>query len=421
MLGDDERRRMLVDWAKAPDAYPDPATVHGVFEAQAARTPDAVALLDDATRLTYARLDARASALARRLRALGVKRDVVVGLHAGRSPAMVAAMLGVLKAGGAYLPLDPTQPVGRLAFMAEDAGCRVVGGRPRRAARGVPRRRPHGVARRDQARRARARHRRGSRRARLRHVHLGLDGPSKGVAVRHRGILRLVFGQSYARFGPEETFLHLAATTFDAATFEVWGALLHGARCVVLPGGVPTPAAVREVVRAHGVTTLLMTTAFFNAIVDEAPDALTGVRQVIVGGEAMSARARRARGRPAAEARFVNGYGPTESTTFAACHVLTFPLERDTTSVPIGRPIAGTELYVLDAHGQPVPVGVPGELHIGGAGLARGYWNRPELTAERFVPHPFDATPGARSTAAATSRAGVPTAPSSVSGGSTRR
>src|SRR5205814_8926044 len=133
MLDPAERRRVLVDWAKAPDAYPDPATVHGVFEAQAARAPDAIAVLDDTTRMTYAELDARASALARHLRTLGVERDVVVGLHAGRSPAMVAAMLGVLKAGGAYLPLDPTQPVGRLAFMAEDAGCRVVV-----ADRGVP-------------------------------------------------------------------------------------------------------------------------------------------------------------------------------------------------------------------------------------------------------------------------------------------
>src|SRR5207249_5582570 len=262
MLAAPERRRLLVDWTKAPDAYPDPATVHGVFEAQAARTPDAVALLDDATRLTYAELDARASALARRLRALGVKRDVVVGLHAGRSPAMVAAMLGVLKAGGAYLPLDPTQPVGRLAFMAEDAGCRVVA-----ADRGVPPVEFRGVAHTVWLDEIRP----GAREPgadvdpdALAYVMYtsGSTGRPKGVAVRHRSILRLVFGQSYARFGPEETFLHLAATTFDAATFEVWGALLHGARCVVLPGGVPTPAAVREVVRAHGVTTVLMTTAF---------------------------------------------------------------------------------------------------------------------------------------------------------------
>src|SRR5205807_2196184 len=228
-------------------------------------------------------------------------RDVVVGLHAGRSPAMVAAMLGVLKAGGAYLPLDPTQPAGRLALMAEDAACRIVV-----ADRGAP-------------------------------------------PVEFRGVAHTVWLDE------------------------------------IRPGE-----------RAHGVTTMLLTTAFFNAIVDEAPDALKGLRQVIVGGEAMSPAhvARAAVLMP--EARFVNGYGPTESTTFAACHPLTFPLERDTTSVPIGRPIAGTEIYVLDAHGQPVPIGVPGELHIGGAGLARGYWNRPELTAEHFVPHPFDPTPGAR-------------------------
>jgi amino acid adenylation domain-containing protein len=396
MLGADERRRLLVDWAKAPDAYPDPASVHGVFESQAARTPDAVALLDDATRLTYAELDARASALARRLRALGVGRDVVVGLYAGRSPAMVAAMLGVLKAGGAYLPLDPTQPVGRLALMAEDAACRVVV-----ADRGAPPVEFPGVAHTvwlDEIKPGETEPGADVDPDALAYLMYtsGSTGRPKGVAVRHRGILRLVLGQSYARFAPDERFLHLAATAFDAATFEVWGALLHGARCVVLPGGVPTPAAVRQAVRAHGVTTVLLTTAFFNAIVDEAPDALKGLRQVIVGGEAMSPAhvARAAALMP--EARFVNGYGPTESTTFAACHALTFPLERDTTSVPIGRPIAGTETYVLDAHGQPVPVGVPGELHIGGAGLARGYWNRPELTAERFVRHPFDPTPGAR-------------------------
>jgi amino acid adenylation domain-containing protein len=396
MLEPAERRHLLVDWAVAPAAYPDPATVHGVFEAQAARTPDAIALVDDTTRWSYAELDARASALARRLRALGVRRDVIVGIHAERSPAMVAAMLGVLKAGGAYLPLDPAQPAGRLALMAEDAACRVVVA-DRKAAPvdfggvthqlwldeiipGAPERGadvdPDALA----------------------YVMYtsGSTGWPKGVATPHRAILRLVFGQSYARFAPDEVFLHLAATAFDAATFEVWGALLHGGRCVVLPGGVPTPAAVRHAVRTHGVTTVLLTTAFFNAIVDDAPDALTGLRRVIVGGEAMSVAhvARAAALMP--DTRFVNGYGPTEATTFAVCHELTLPLAPDATLVPIGRPIAGTEIYVLDPYGAPVPIGVPGELYIGGAGLARGYINRPESTAEHFVPHPFDPRPGAR-------------------------
>jgi amino acid adenylation domain-containing protein len=396
MLDSSERRRLLVDWAQAPDTYPDPATVHGVFAAQAARTPEAIALVDDTTRLTYGELDARASALASRLRALGVTRDAIVGLHAGRSPAMVAAMLGVLKAGGAYLPLEPTQPVDRIALMAEDAGCRVViadRSAPSVEFRGVdhivwldeitpgPRERGANV---DPDAIAYVMYTSGS------------TGRPKGVAVRHRGILQLVFGQSYARFGPDQTFLHLAAPAFDAATFEVWGALLHGGRCVVLSGGVPTPAAVRQAVHAHGVNTILFTTAFFNAVVDDMPDALKGVGQVLVGGEAMSpAHIARATAL-VPDTRFVNVYGPTEATTFAACHVVRLPLEPGATSIPIGRPIAGTEIYLLDRYGEPVPVGVPGELYIGGSGLARGYVNRPDLTAERFVPHPFDARPDAR-------------------------
>src|SRR2546423_7417614 len=189
---------------------------------------------------------------------------------------MVAGMLGVLKAGGAYLPLDPTQPVGRLAFMAEDAGCRVVV-----ADRGVPPVEFGGVAHQVWLDEITP----GAREPgadvdpdALAYVMYtsGSTGRPKGVAVPHRAILRLVFGQSYARFAPDETFLHLAATNFDAATFEVWGALLHGGRCVVLPGGVPTPDALRHAVRTHGVTTVLLTTAFFNAIVDDAPDALKG-------------------------------------------------------------------------------------------------------------------------------------------------
>jgi amino acid adenylation domain-containing protein len=396
MLDASERRRLLVDWAKVPAAYPDPATVHGVVAAHAARTPDAIAVVDDSTRMTYAELDARASALSRQLRAFGVPRDTIVGIHAGRSPGMVAAMLGVLKAGGAYLPLDPTQPVSRLAFMAEDAGCRIVV-----ADRRVPRvdfgRVDHIVWLDDITP---GQHDDGAEvdPDALAYVMYtsGSTGRPKGVGVPHRGILRLVFGQSYARLGPGETFLHLAATGFDAATFEVWGALLHGARCVVLTGGVPTPAAVRDAVRTHRVTTVLMTTAFFNAIIDDAPDALKGVAQVLVGGEALSPAhmARAALALPGT--RLVNVYGPTEATTFAACYVLPIPVDPAATSIPIGPPIAGTELYVLDRYGEPVPVGVPGELYIGGAALARGYVNRPDVTAERFVQHPFDPRPDAR-------------------------
>jgi amino acid adenylation domain-containing protein len=394
MLDAAERRRVLVDWAKAPEAYPDPATVHGVFEAQAARTPDATALICGDARISYRELDARASAIARRLRELNIGRDAIVAVLTERTPAQVAALLGVLKAGAAYLPLDPAHPTERLTTMIEDADARIVlTDRAAPAAPGnvttialdtiAPGDAEPGVDVGPDA---------------LAYVMYtsGSTGRPKGVAVPHRGILRLVFGQTYARFGPDETFLQLAPPAFDAATFELWGALLHGARCVLFAGAVPTHAALSETIKRHGVTTLWLTASLFNAVIDEAPHALAGLRTLVTGGEALSPRhvARAAALLPGT--RLVNGYGPTESTTFTACHVIDRPVDASATSIPIGRPIAGTEVYVLDRYGEPVPPGVPGELYIGGAGLARGYINRPDLTAERFVPHRFDPRPDAR-------------------------
>ena len=394
MLSAAERHRLLVDWGQAPGAYPDPATVHGVFEAQAALTPDAPALLYGDTRLTYRDLDGRASAIARRLRALDVGCDAVVAVLAQRTPAQVTALLGVLKAGGAYLPLDPAHPEDRLTMMIEDAGARVM--LTDRTALlpalpgveilaldtiepGAP---EAGVDVDPDA---------------LAYVMCtsGSTGRPKGVAVPHRGILRLVFGQTYTRFSPDETFLQMAPPAFDAATFELWGALLHGARCVLFPGAAPTSATLRDTIARHRVTTVWLTASLFNTVIDEAPDALAGVTTLIIGGEALSPRhiARAAMLLP--DTRLVNGYGPTEATTFTTCHTIA-PDDLSATSIPIGRPIAGTNVYLLDRHGQPVPVGVPGELHIGGAGLARGYVNRPDATAERFVPDPFDQRSDAR-------------------------
>jgi len=393
MLEPAERDRLLIEWAQAPGAYPDPATVHGVFEAQAARTPDATALIFGDEVLTYRDLDARASAIARRLRALDVGRDAVVAVLTTRTPAQAAALLGVLKAGGAYLPLDPAHPAQRLQTMIMDAGAGVlltdrstvptVAGVQTVALDTIVAGDPEaGIDVGPDA---------------LAYVMYtsGSTGSPKGVAVPHRGILRLVFGQTYTRFGAEETFLQMAPPAFDAATFELWGALLHGARCVLFPGAVPTHATLREIIARHHVTTVWLTASLFNTVIDEAPHTLAGVRTLITGGEALSPRhvARAAALLP--DTRLVNGYGPTEATTFTTCHVIR-PDDLKRPSIPIGRPIAGTHVYVLDRYGQPAPVGVTGELHIGGAGLARGYVNRPDATAERFVRNPFDPRPDAR-------------------------
>ena len=397
MLDQAERHRVLVELAASPAAYPETSTVHGVVATHAAGTPDAVALVAGGRSLTYGALQSRAAGLADRLRARGVAQGSVVAVHAERSIEMIVGYLAILQSGAAYLPLDPSHPRERLASMLEDAGARVLltaGRGPRGALPGVAHTLPleettpavgdaPGPTVGPDAR------------AYVMFTS-GSTGRPKGVTIPHRGILRLVFGQDYVHFGADQTFLQLATPVFDAATFEIWGPLLHGGRCVIHPPGVPTPGTLRTMIRRHGVTTAFLTTSLFNAIVDEDVDALRGLRQIVIGGEALSPSHVALAAAALPMVRLVNGYGPTETTTFAVCHPIARPVDPAAPGIPIGRPIAGTEVYVLDAHRCPLPVGVPGELYIGGAGLALGYINRTDLTAERFVPHPFPPVSDAR-------------------------
>jgi amino acid adenylation domain-containing protein len=392
-----ERARIL-EWGRPYAPYPDTATTHGAFALQAARAPEAIALIEGERRITYAELDRQADRIAAVLRRHGVGRGSVVGVWLPRSADFAIAVLGVLKAHAAYLPLDPAQPRPRLRAMLDDAGVDVLLARapidlgadgraldvvmldaaptgpepqPARAAAG-----PDDLA----------------------YVMFtsGSTGRPKGVAVPHSGILRLLFGQSYARFDATRAVLFASAVTFDLSTLELWGALLHGGRCVILPAGTPTSHALAEVIARHGVTTVWLTASLFNALIDEAPATLNGVEEVLAGGEALSvAHVRRAFERLPGVV-IINGYGPTECTTFACCHRMHEPPPAGASSVPIGPPIANTEAYVLDGRGHLAPIGVVGELYLGGPGLARGYVNRPGITAERFVPHPFDPAPDAR-------------------------
>jgi aspartate racemase len=400
LLTSAERRQLLVDWNGTATAYPGDATVHAVFETQVARAPDAVALLSGEEAVTYGELNARADRLARRLRALGVGPDVLVGVCLERSIELVVAFLGILKAGGAYLPLDPSYPAHRLGFMVDDAQAAVV--LTRAALRSVVGEGSAAVLLIDDAG-AVPPAPGGPPATGAGPDHLayamftsGSTGRPKGVAIQHRGILRLVFGQTYARLDATRTLLWTSAISFDVSTFELWGALLHGARCVLFPAAVPTPATLAVLIRRHHVTTAWLTGSLFNTVIDEAPEALAGVEELLVGGEALSPSHVRRAYQHLPGVTIVNGYGPTECTTFACCYRLPGPPDPEAATVPIGRPIANTQAYVLDRHGNPAPIGVVGELYMGGAGLARGYVNRPELTAQRFVPHPFDATPGAR-------------------------
>jgi aspartate racemase len=393
--------QLLVEWNATASDYPKERCIHQLFEEQTARTPERIALVHKDRRITYAELNRRANRLADHLRGLGIGPDIPVGIYLDRCPEMVVSILGVLKAGGAYLPLDPAYPAERIRFMLEDADApvvitsealvdhlpqsrshRVCLERARPDIEGMSEENPPANARPDQL-------------ANIIYTS-GSTGLPKGVEVLHRGVVRLVMETDYVRFDPEEVFLQLAPISFDASTFELWGALLHGGTCVLFPERVPSPPMLEEVIRKEGVSTLWLTSSLFNAVIDEAPGVLRGVRQLLTGGEALSVSHVRRALELLPETRLINGYGPTESTTFASCYEIPRSLPAELSSVPIGRPIANTRIYLLDSRMQPVPVGVSGELFIGGDGLARGYLNREPLTAERFVADPFSGDPSSR-------------------------
>ena len=224
----------------------------------------------------------------------------------------------------------------------------------------------------------------------------GSTGVPKGVEICHRGIVRLLVGVDYVQLTNQEVVLQLAPLSFDASTFEIWGALLHGAALVLFPGRVPAAQDLGDVLTRQKVTTLWLTSSLFNAVIDEAPAALSSVRQLLVGGEALSAAHIRRALSALPQTQLINGYGPTESTTFACCYSIPRRLEEAASSIPIGRPISNTQVYILDRQLELVPIGVVGELHIGGDGLGRGYLNRPDLTCEKFIANPFTGRLGDR-------------------------
>lgn len=401
LLTETERHQLLIEWNTTQTAYPKDQCVHQLFEAQVERMPDAVALVLDEQVVSYRELNTRANQLAHRLRTLGVQSEVLVGLCMERSIEMVVAMLGILKAGGAYLPLDLAYPKERLAFMLEDTRATVLLTQER-CLSVLPTQGMHVLCL-DTEWQEVAQERIDNLTSTTTAENLayvmytsGSTGKPKGVEIMHRSINRLVFGGDYAQLDATQTILHMAPISFDASTLELWGALLHGARCILLPERIPTAKSIGQVVHKHSVTTAWLTASLFNAVIDDVPEALTSIKQLLTGGEALSVTHIRRALEKLPSTQLINGYGPHESTTFACCYPIPKSLSEHVHSIPIGRPIGNTQVYVLDRHLNLVPIGVPGELHIGGAGLARGYLNQPELTDEKFIAHPFSDEPEAR-------------------------
>lgn len=397
-----ERQQLLAEWNNTTTEFPRDATIHNLFREQAKRSPNSEALIFGPRRMTYAELDRRSERLASRLRSLGGGPETVVALCVPRSTEQIVAILGILKAGSAYLSLDPSNPPGRNDFLLRDSRAVVVVTSREMLAKLPGTNVPTIIIEDrddDEDEPAVPLKNGGASAGSLAYVIYtsGSTGEPKGVMVEHRSVVRLVMGQRYATFGADRVFLQLAPTCFDASTFEIWGPLLHGATLVVAPEGPIDFTELRDLIVSHGVTTLWLTAGLFNRVVETYPSALSSVGEILTGGEALSPKhVRMAYDQLGPAIRIINGYGPTECTTFACCHSISRANPAPTGSVPIGRPIANTTVYVLDDHRRLVPIGAPGELYLGGDGVARGYLNRAELTAERFVSNPFAESPDAR-------------------------
>ena len=384
MLSAAERTQLLVTWNETRVPYPADRSVASLFEERAAERPEAIAACSDGRAWSYQRLDAEANLLAAALRDRGAGPGRVVAVSQSRSPEALASLLAVLKAGAAYVPIDPAWGSDRQRFVIEDSGaCLIVGGDAIESAAmraSVPAPFPDDTSR-------------GGDLAYLMYTS-GSTGEPKGAAITHRGIARLALGNDAIRLTEADVVLHASPLTFDASTFEIWGALLNGGRLAIVPTRQPSLTELGDVLVRERVSVAWFTADLFHQMVEDQMEKLRSVTRVLAGGDVVSP-SHALTFLSAGGRTLINGYGPTENTTFTCCYRMTDP--RDVgRSVSIGRPIGNTTVFVLDRHQQPVPVGVPGELYTGGDGLARGYWNRPQLTSEKFVAHPFSQEPGAR-------------------------
>jgi amino acid adenylation domain-containing protein/non-ribosomal peptide synthase protein (TIGR01720 family) len=378
-----ERHQTLVEWNDTAVRLAE-ETLGEAFLRQARARSAAVAVSSGAAQLSFGELARRSGGLADWLAERGVGPEVPVGLSMERSIELIVGILAVVRAGGVYMPLDPQYPAERLELLIRDSGAQVIltaadtgvlhvasGGSasPPRLALGP-----------DQL------------------VYLmytsGSTGTPKGVAVTHRGVQRLIAGANYVRLTPEDRIAQVCTPAFDVATFEIWGALLSGARLVVPPSRVLSLDELGRELRQSGVTVLWLTAGLFHQMIESQTENLAGVEQLLAGGDVLSPAHVGMAHRLLSGCRLINGYGPTEGTTFTCCHRIE-EVDPDA-SVPIGRPISNTTVAILDLELRRVPIGVMGELCAGGMGVARGYWGDPARTAERFIPDPEGKAPGAR-------------------------
>ncbi|WP_143088761.1 non-ribosomal peptide synthetase, partial [Paenibacillus algorifonticola] len=391
MLGDVEKERLLTDFQPEGGQYPAQQTLQELFEMQAALLPDSIAVQHGSSRITYAELNARANRLARAIQAWGLQRQAVVGLMLDRSIDMVVAILGVLKAGGVYLPIDPEYPVERIEYMLADSGSQWLLMERRQS---VPanfagqcfyldeEELAHGDA---------ANLPVSSTADDLAYIIYtsGSTGRAKGNMATHANISRVVCETNYIELTSDDKILQLSNYAFDGSTFDIYGALLNGAELVLIDrDDLLNLQNLTAIIQRQEISVFFVTTALFNTLADHALDCFVRVRKILFGGERVSVPHVKKVLEWIGPGKLIHVYGPTESTVFATYYPVD-SVSDDVTTIPIGRPIAQTEAYIMDADLNLLPVGVKGQLCLSGEGLVKGYLNNPELTAQKFVNHPY--------------------------------
>lgn len=389
-----EQQMSKPEWHGRATAYPK-VDIGSLFDDVAAKHADriAVELLDQ--KLNYRELQQRVHALSNALIGLGVKPGEPVGLCMDRSFDMVVAMLATLRAGGCFVPFDPAYPSDRLAFMFSDTDVKVMLTQ-RHLANALPKHNAKNIFLDEVKASGDATMPKISPDAPAYIMYTsGSTGTPKGVVVPHRAIVRLVREQNFVAFGPDLCWLQLSNISFDASTLEVWGALLNGGKLVLQAQQKPTLPEICDAIAKHKVTSVWFTVGLFNMLVDEQLDRLRGLKHILTGGDVLSVPHVKKALKSLGPNVLINGYGPTENTTFTCC----FPINSEasiTDSVPIGFPLNSTTVHVLDEQRNPVPVGRKGELYTGGDGVALGYWKRDDLSAEKFIDDPFSGKSGAK-------------------------
>jgi amino acid adenylation domain-containing protein len=401
LLSPNEQHQLLVEWNHTQTDYPHHCCIHQLFEAQVEQTPDAIALAFEQQQLSYSELNRHANQLAHHLQQLGIGPDVRVGICVQRSLEMVVGLLGILKAGGAYVPLDPTYPPERLAFILQDSQMPVLLTQQSLVSE-LPAHDAHIVCLdTDWAVISQTQQDHPISDVQPQHLSYviytsGSTGTPKAVLVPHQGVVNFL---EFMRVAPgltsQDIFLAVTTISFDIAALELYLPLTGGAQVVLVPRNVVSNGVqLSGRIVNSGATVMQATPATWHLLLATGWKNNSGIR-ILVGGEALPQQL--AKQLLEIGDSVWNLYGPTETTIWSTVYQLkrSSPVSQSLIE-PIGQPIANTQIYILNSHMQPVPIGVPGELYIGGAGLARGYFNRPDLTADKFIPHPFSTEPGAR-------------------------